>query len=433
MTGASIDASLDAQVRAAAEAARSHEVPFSPPVEVLAAESGGMEEAAPGGMGMDSMPFVVPSAPYVPPRSPFRLVFGFGSDGRYVDAEVKDPVFLWTGSGGTSVKTAAVDGRIAVAGTETKVYLCVCCSRAGEYKSAKVATAEQADRGDDVWTNVELYEIDASEGVKRDYRHAWITVGGGGSRHNPEPFDLVVTESDGAVQYEVDGGSFYFDGVQHDVSGLPAGSITGSGEEHVYLVCTGTKAEPAEEGEEPAEEGEEPAYEWTFELATEEGSPSGSDEKVMNVKLYDLVDGAVAMDYRGVNLPVCSGGVSAARVNALPSVYELVEGENGIRHFANRYFEVSGVLREGHDVSLTPEDVDCFLALRVDSYGSDSLRKYPDLESLQSDMGSQRFAVMPLYKLGLDGAVECDLRHVPRADMWSLRLSSNTRGSGEVV
>lgn len=298
MTGASIDASLDAQVRAAAEAARSHEVPFSPPVEVLAAEAGGAEEA-PGGMGMDSLPFAVPPAPYVPPKSPFRLVFGFDSAGRYVDAEVQDPVFLWTDSGGTSLKTATVDGRISVAGTETKVYLCVCRSRAGEYKSAKVATAEQADRGDDVWTNVELYEIDASEGVKRDYRHAWITVGVGGSRHSPEPFDYKV---EGSGRRHVLGGDFYFDGeLQRNISGI---DISGSGEETVYLVCTGTKVEP-EEGEESA--GDE--YEWEFDLATEEGNPGGSDEKVMNVKLYDFLDGEVTKDYRETNLPVSSGGI----------------------------------------------------------------------------------------------------------------------------
>lgn len=248
--------------------------------------------------------------------------------------------------------------------------------------------------------------------------------GGGGAASVPQPFDLVATESGGAVQYGVEGGNFYFDGVQHYVYGL-AGGISGTGAEAVYLVCTGTKTEP-EEGE----EDEEPAYEWTFELATEEGSPGGQDEKVLNVKLYDLLDGAVAMDYRGVNLPVCSGGVSAARGNDLPSVYELVEGENGSRHFANRYYEVSGILREGPDHSLTLDDVDCFLALRVDSYGQASVRRYPTLEHLQSDMGSQRFAVMPLYKLGSGGEVVCDLRHVPRADMWSLRLSSDMQGSG---
>ena len=114
----------------------------------------------------------------------------------------------------------------------------------------------------------------------------------------------------------------------------------------------------------------------------------------------------------------------------VPSVYEIVEEDNcggcgqgeSTRKFVNRYYELSGVLREGPDGN--PENYHGqFLAIVItgtSSYTSASLVGYSTFSALNSAMKDQSRVVMPLYKFNSTGGVECDFRHVPRADAWSL-------------
>lgn len=126
-----------------------------------------------------------------------------------------------------------------------------------------------------------------------------------GRKLSPEPFDYHVTKDGETTSYEVDGGDFFFDGESKSVDGI---KITGSGDETVYLVCTGTKVTPEDASEEES-------YEWEFELATEPGEAEDEDGKVINVKLYDFTDGVVTTDYRETNLPVSSGGIQYRKVH----------------------------------------------------------------------------------------------------------------------
>lgn len=117
------------------------------------------------------------------------------------------------------------------------------------------------------------------------------------------------------------------------------------------------------------------------------------------------------------------GGGGSSSASAYPSVYEIEETDTG-GHFINRYYEVSGVLRAGPDASSGLGGyAGKFVAIRV-SGTTAAIAGYSNLGAMQSDMIDKNLVVMPLYKLDSDGEVEIDLRHVPRADMWSLALSN---------
>lgn len=119
-----------------------------------------------------------------------------------------------------------------------------------------------------------------------------------------------------------------------------------------------------------------------------------------------------------------SGGTGGV---GLPSVYDIAIDDNGNKFFVNRYFEVSGVTMEGPQGS-SSWYFGSYVAIRLLSSGGSgsSIVAYNSLGAMQAAQRDQDYVVIPLYKFDSDGNVECDLRHMPRADMWSLGLPSGT-------
>lgn len=110
-----------------------------------------------------------------------------------------------------------------------------------------------------------------------------------------------------------------------------------------------------------------------------------------------------------------------------PSVYDIAprsESDDSC-HFINRFYEVSGIVREGPDNSGDLRShTNAFVAIRITN-SSIGIYYYQSLSAMQADMLDQTKVVMPLYKLDGNGDVSIDLRHLPRADMWSLGLPSS--------
>lgn len=146
-------------------------------------------------------------------------------------------------------------------------------------------------------------------------------------------------------------------------------------------------------------------------------------------------EGAISVDHSCPDFPVIRlvralGGGSAPATPGIPGVYELVRGgtdETPTYSLTNCYYEVSGVLRTGPGATYTLSSLaNKVLGLRiVSSSGSGvtvSLQLYSSISDIANDMSDQTRVVMPLYMFDGDGDVACDLRHIPRADMWSLRV-----------
>lgn len=126
------------------------------------------------------------------------------------------------------------------------------------------------------------------------------------------------------------------------------------------------------------------------------------------------------------------GGGGGGGESRLPGCYEIVSqdsessgGEStASRRFANRYYEVAGVIREGPDGS--PDDykgralgIRVYSVLSSGSAAPPVLAGYGSVSEMAQDMSNSNYVVIPLYKFTSDGEVECDLRHLPRADMWN--------------
>lgn len=121
---------------------------------------------------------------------------------------------------------------------------------------------------------------------------------------------------------------------------------------------------------------------------------------------------------------------SAAYSTSSDAVYGIATDNSGIgggerTHFINRYFEISGVIVEGPDATITSSAAGSFIAIRI-SDGTASIRTYGTLAAMQIEMTNQSYMVIPLYKLDANGGIEIDLRHIPRADAWSLTLTSGS-------
>lgn len=111
-----------------------------------------------------------------------------------------------------------------------------------------------------------------------------------------------------------------------------------------------------------------------------------------------------------------------------PSVFEIVEDSEtcGVStyRFDNQYFEVSGVLYDlKSDYTFTRHYVEnLYLAIVLSSVSTPQayIQEYHTFEDMQTAMADETKSVIPLYKFDSEGAVACDLRHIPRADMWTL-------------
>ena len=169
-------ANLDAEMRALAEMAVAGlsqrlarpEAEMDPAEEAADAADGARESE--DGVRETSVEALPPPAVVEPPRynpvSPFRLSFTFGSDGSYSGVEMADPTFAWLESGAVTMKTASV-GSLSTSGT---VYLNVTLDSHGAFSSAEVSMSRSGS------LSVPLYELDASKGVVKDYRHALVVL-----------------------------------------------------------------------------------------------------------------------------------------------------------------------------------------------------------------------------------------------------------------
>lgn len=124
-----------------------------------------------------------------------------------------------------------------------------------------------------------------------------------------------------------------------------------------------------------------------------------------------------------------SGRSSGSGSSAYPSVFEIVEdstdsGGNTVYTFANQYYEVSGVLYDlASQYTFTLQSVaDKYLAVVLSSVSTPNAHivEYQTFDALQAAMATETQSVIPLYKFNENGAIECDLRHIPRADMWTV-------------
>lgn len=121
------------------------------------------------------------------------------------------------------------------------------------------------------------------------------------------------------------------------------------------------------------------------------------------------------------------GGGGSIIERTIPAAYDIApwSAQNDALHFVNRYFEVSGVVREGPDCT---DDLrshaNAFVAIKITNSAT-AIAYYQSLSAMQADMVDQTKVVMPLYKLDANGDVAVDFRHLPRADMWSLGLAGS--------
>lgn len=124
---------------------------------------------------------------------------------------------------------------------------------------------------------------------------------------------------------------------------------------------------------------------------------------------------------------------ASAPAPTIPTVYDIVTDESGTNgaartHFTNRYFEVSGVIREGPDVSGSLTDsayAEKWIAIQLTGSASgytQTIVAYSALSVLVELAENQNYVIIPLYKLNSTGGVEIDLRRIPRADMWSVYI-----------
>lgn len=124
-------------------------------------------------------------------------------------------------------------------------------------------------------------------------------------------------------------------------------------------------------------------------------------------------------------LPKGGGGSIIDRT--CPAAYDIApwSEQNDALHFVNRYFEVSGVVREGPDCTGDLRShANAFVAIKITNSAT-AIAYYQSLSSMQADMVDQSKVIMPLYKLDGNGDAAVDFRHLPRADMWSLGLAGS--------
>ena len=536
-------AAFDAEVRATVESMRTRPVEnVSAPTDVM------LDAAVEATLDAEAGFFATQDAsasaaepqhgdytPHYHPKAPFRLKFSFDSTGQnYSGVTVLDPVFAWSDGTAVSMKTAT-EGTLSPTGT---VYLNVTVSSAGEYLSSSVEMTKSGD------ISVPLYELDASAGVVKDYRHAMIVLGTGGSVSAPHPYEVRVTGDDcytrglkiwlpgtpilvydgqeidprTGLQPTVDSPEGWYDlDMNHgtlylciDLAEMSA-ELTFSGDSQcdvririadvtvdcvsscvcgqqgmstvgvVQYVCSAlifnqrAKPLPYEVRLLPGENypaiwlpGDpilvygQTEIDVTYGLTPVQGAAEGWYSLPMS-----LGDVWLHLDTLGPRAQISSSGPSCVSTELcyriatiesistcsqcgstpalevkqyidsavivadgdvkVPSVYEIVLDDNcgqgtPTRKFVNRYYELSGVLREGPDGN--PENYHGqFLAILVtgtSTYPSTSLVGYSTFGALNAAMLNQAQVVMPLYKFNSTGGVECDFRHVPRADAWSL-------------
>ena len=134
--------------------------------------------------------------------------------------------------------------------------------------------------------------------------------------------------------------------------------------------------------------------------------------------------------FRADRLPKMESGGGGGSIieRTIPAAYDIApwSEQNDALHFVNRYFEVSGVVREGPDCAGDLRShANAFVAIKITNSAT-AIAYYQSLSSMQADMVDQSKVVIPLYKLDGNGDVAVDFRHLPRADMWSLAIPSNS-------
>jgi hypothetical protein len=284
-------------------------------------------------------------------------------------------------------------------------------------KNPKIRIHYKNSKSESEWMSSSYVEINSStceavfKTVEFDLRD--ITGGGGAGRY-PEPFDFV--------DCCVEDGEFFFDGELKEAEGI----CPGDGKVTVYLVCKGVRKDPGDSSEDAE-------YTWDeFYLSTSEVVPA-TGEKILNIKLYDLDNCNVLKDYRGVNLPVVSGGAAKATIDDYgPFPVHYLNG--AISFIGDGYVQVGGYTI-AVDGGFSPTNPNEFIAVKILSGSSSpgvpggNIVEYSSFGSLRSAQHDLDYVIIPIYRLWWDnlGAhVLMDLRRMPMTGMLEVFLGGSS-------
>ena len=236
----------------------------------------------------------------------------------------------------------------------------------------------------------------------------------GGAGGYPQPFEFR--------ECCVESGEFYFDGELKSAEGI----CPGDGNVTVYLVCRGRRKDAGSSSGDAE-------YEWDdFHLSTSEET-AATGEKVLNVKLYDLSECKVLMDYRGVNLPIVSGGAPHATIDDYgPFPVHYLNG--AVSFIGDGYVQVGGYTISV-DGGFRPTNPNEFIAVKISSGSSSpdvpegNIVEYSSFGSLRSAQHDLDCVIIPIYRLWWDnlGAhVLMDLRRMPMTGMLEVFLGGSS-------
>lgn len=152
------------------------------------------------------------------------------------------------------------------------------------------------------------------------------------------------------------------------------------------------------------------------------------------IRANTLLNGPGYKTKRGPNgtslvIPVAKPSASSPK---FPGCFEIrrpsgEEGEEGYDNggFDNPYYTVSGktfYCADAEDIGFYY--VDCIIALSMSTMSSTPAAEIVEYESMSELQQAQRDMskyVVPLYKIGEKGDVECDFRTIPSAAMWEFQ------------
>ena len=159
-----------------------------------------------------------------------------------------------------------------------------------------------------------------------------------------------------------------------------------------------------------------PIYDWTFSTSLTAGTATAPD-KVLNVKLYDFLDAAIVMDYRGQNLPVSSGSPVVSSIEDI-SVFAPVYTNGVVTGFKNRHIQIGGFTRDVAD--LTPSTSGSVVVAidiaTTSSTQSGQLAQYASLAYIKAEQQYLQKLIVPLYAI-VDGVIVTDFRRMPTSGM----------------
>lgn len=216
------------------------------------------------------------------------------------------------------------------------------------------------------------------------------------------------------------GDDFYFDGtLQHADWANGAGCPDAGSAFSIYLICKGTRDDGSSSSE---------SYTWEFYLSTSPEQP-GHDEKILNVKLYDISDECkVLKDYRGVNLPVMSGAEIRSTFDDY-GPFAPVYYNGSLFGVGEGFIQVGGYTIHIYGTEFGSEILSsefiCIRVMSADSGGSGAyiaseILLVSDLQQLNGLQSNLDYLYIPIYRLVNTGGkttISMDLRRMPTTGM----------------